>query len=457
MTSEGRDPHSPVGLVHEGWGHLRLQRPLAAWASWQQALRVSPEDRAATEALALLDSADELPPIARLGHRFRSPAEPVRRERWSSAFAGRDLGDLGAAAHVFAEIADADPGDSAALHNLGLCAAWRGENWAAIDALDLSVGIDAAENPDAAVASWMIAEILRQGAGAEPLSDDLSHFLVIEWPEELGDALGRIAEFAALRELPNPMPSQVAGSVTTASRIAEWLDRPPSRGGIASRVVATLIVLNESLRLTSPDRDSLELAESVLATRLGDRFRPTDRGSTPLPIRLMDAAAWVMRLPRTVGETDLGTESAARRAAVEESYEQIWIIRPRLGLGVEGRPRSPAESARDSANGDAVARVKLAAAVNLREQLASRPRMAAIVDGYPFDRLRRRLGLPLRDEASVEAADFTSMGCAELAGLDPASLGDDDLIEASGAAVAVCDEAALARFSEAKAARGLAG
>src|SRR5262245_50183615 len=36
-----------LALVHRGWDHLRLQRPLAAWASWQQALRLAPEDRAA--------------------------------------------------------------------------------------------------------------------------------------------------------------------------------------------------------------------------------------------------------------------------------------------------------------------------------------------------------------------------------------------------------------------------
>ena len=457
MSSDGRDPDSPVSLVHEGWGHLRLQRPLAAWASWQQALRVAPGDRAATEALALLDSADELPPIARMGHRFRSPGDAIRRECWSSAFAGRDLGDLDAAAHVFAEIADADPRDSAALHNLGLCAAWRGENWAAIDVFDFSVTVDATENPDLAVASWMLAEILRQGAGAEPLADDLSHFLVLEWPEELGGAFDRIAGFAALRELPNPMQSQITESVTSASRIAEWLDRPLAPGGVASRVVATLIASNDSLRLTSPDRKSLEFAESILAAQLGDGFRPADRGSTPLPIRLMDAADWLMRLPRPVGEPDLGIESAARRAAIEESYERIWIARPRLGLSVDGRPRSPGEAARDAASGDAVARVKLAAIVNLREQLANRPRMAAMADGYPFDRLRRRLALPLRDEASVEAADVTSMGCEELGQLDPASLSDGDLIEAFGAAAAVCAEATVARLSEAKAARGLVG
>lgn len=455
MTRDARDARSPVALVHEGWAHLRLQRPLAAWASWQQALRLAPQDRAATEALALLDSSEELPPIARVAHRFRSPSESNRRDLWSSAFAGRDLGDLDAATEVFAEIATAVPRDSAAFYNLGLCAAWRGENWSAIDALNLSVAIDATEDPDAAVASWMLAEILRQGAGAEPLADDLSHFLVIKWPEDLGEPFARIAEFAALRGLPNPIPSQIAESIPSAIRIGEWLNRPLSPVGVASRVLATLIASGDSVRLTSPDRGSLELAESILSARLGEGFLPTDRGSTPLPIRLMDAAAWLMRLPRVVGEPDLGSESAARRSAIEESYERIWIAGSRLGLSVDQRPRSPAEAARDAANGDAVARVKLAAIVNLREQLANRPRMAAMVDGYPFDRLRRRLGLPLRDEASVEATDLTSMCSEELGRLDPLSLSDDDLIEALSAAVSICDEVTLSRLSEAKAASGL--
>ena len=40
-----------TSLVHEGWDHLRSQRPLAAWASWQRALRVEPDSTAAPQAL----------------------------------------------------------------------------------------------------------------------------------------------------------------------------------------------------------------------------------------------------------------------------------------------------------------------------------------------------------------------------------------------------------------------
>ena len=363
-----------------------------------------------------------------------------------------------AAEEVFAAIVEADPEDSAAFHNLGLCAAWRGENSAAINAFQTAVEVGPTANPDDAVFSWMLAEILRQGAGAELLSDDFSSFLVLDWPSPLGDPFELISRFAVLREIASPVETLSTEAAASSMRIAEWLDRPLSApGGPASWVVATLIGSPGSLRLTSPDRRTLEFAESTLALRLGEAFRPVDRGSTPLPIRLMDADAWLMRLAAPTDEMHLGTVAAARRAAVEETYERRWTARPRIGLSLEGRPRSPAEAARDAARGDAVARVKIAALVNLREQLANRPRMAGIVDGYPFDRLRRRLGLPLRDESSIEEADVSSMSDEELRALNLAGLSDAELAEVLDAAVPVCDDATVAKIAAAVATRGLKG
>ena len=80
--------------------------------------------------------------------------------------------------------------------------------------------------------------------------------------------------------------------------------------------------------------------------------------------------------------------------------------------------------------------------------------MAAIVDGYPFDRLRRRLGLPLRDESSVEEADFSSMSDEELRALDPSQLNDADLVEVLDAANPVCDPATVTRLADAMRTRG---
>jgi len=69
----------PLALVREGWRHLQLQRPLAAWACWQRALRLAPDDPAAARALATLAVAPELPAVARAAYRFRNPEDPGRR------------------------------------------------------------------------------------------------------------------------------------------------------------------------------------------------------------------------------------------------------------------------------------------------------------------------------------------------------------------------------------------
>ncbi len=95
---------------------------------------------------------------------------------------------------------------------------------------------------------------------------------------------------------------------------------------------------------------------------------------------------------------------------------------------------------------DAVIRAKLAAVVDFREQLARRPSAERLYHGYPFDRLRRRLGLGPADPAAV-AVDPADLSCAapwELAALDPASLDDHRLAEASASAAGLLDDAIAA-------------
>lgn len=444
------DTDEVLALVHEGWNHLRLQRPIASWACWQRALRIQPGQPAATEALAVLENAEELPISARLPLRFRSPQSAERREEWSRAFLGRDLRELEEAADVFASLLERDDDDSAASYNLGLCWAWRGRNDLAISFFDRSVRVDAGPRHQEAIDSWMLAEILRQGAGAEELCDDLSHSLTLEWLPEWGDFLRDIVEFASLRILNIPKESVVEAGGSRTLAIAEWLDRPLSTEGRAvfSYVLATIVVQEGSVRLTSPELERLELAESALITALGDRFRPLDRRSTPLPLRFMDASAWSFRIPDL---EDDGEASDLRRSAIEESYEHLWILRPRIGLADEpaGLPITPVDASR----GDAVSRAKLAAVINIREQLAARPRMKAIVDGYPFDRLRRRLGLPMNDESTVEPTDVTCMSRDELGGLDLTSLSAEVFSEAIVAAQAICDTTTLGRFALERATR----
>src|SRR5438128_1225208 len=104
-------------LVHEGWDHLQLQRPLAAWASWQRALRFDPGLAAPRQALDLLDAAQNLPRAARQVYAFRAPDDDLGRARWDDRLRGRDLDDLADAADAFAGLAGADPHDASAWYN----------------------------------------------------------------------------------------------------------------------------------------------------------------------------------------------------------------------------------------------------------------------------------------------------------------------------------------------------
>src|SRR5947209_7984494 len=144
-SSTPADPDQALALVQEGWSHLQLQRPQAAWAAWQRALRVAPGSPAALEALKTLESAAELPLAARAVYRFMTARDPDRRARWDERFRGRDLEQLDDAEAAFADLADDDPSDAAAAYNEGLCLAWMGANVEAIGALDRAVRLLAAD------------------------------------------------------------------------------------------------------------------------------------------------------------------------------------------------------------------------------------------------------------------------------------------------------------------------
>src|SRR4051794_17223506 len=97
-SDTGRAPSH--ALVHQGWAHFQLQRPLAAWAAWQRALQVEPDARSAIEALERLAAATDLPAAARLVYRFQTPKDPDRRVRWDRRFQERDLERLDDAVEV---------------------------------------------------------------------------------------------------------------------------------------------------------------------------------------------------------------------------------------------------------------------------------------------------------------------------------------------------------------------
>lgn len=442
-------PSSPdaLALVRQGWDHLRLRRPLAAWASWQQALRLEPGDRAASQALESLASAPDLPAAARASYRFRQPRDEPTRRRWDEALRGRDLRQLPDAASAFADLVDAEPSDAAARYNHALALAWLGRNAPAIAALDAAVRLDAAEHPDAASEAWTLAAILRQGAGAEGQADDFDHALIVPWGPRDPDPAS-LAPPGTVRPVALPPDAPTAGV-----RVFEWLDRPMPGPSEVSRlddlpaVLATVVHAADSLRFSSPRAERLRRIEELAHDALPAEGH-LDRRSTPLPLSLLDAAVWAFRMPPGL---DPPTQARLTREAVEQYYEYDWIVRPLTSLADVGS--TPAAASRRADQGDPTARARLSAAVRLREQLGERPNVAALYAGYPFDRLRSRLGLDPLDPAALDASDPSCLGPSQLRALDPSALETSALADAHRSARLFGDDDLADRLADELAAR----
>ena len=434
------DPSPALALVHEGWDHLKRQRPLAAWACWRQALRFEPGQKAATHALDVLASAADLPAAARAEYRFLTPVTTEQRTRWDAELRSRDLGDLAVAAESFARLATPTDGgivgDGRARFNQGLCLAWLGRNADAVIALDQAVEALAETEPGVAIDAGALAEILRQGGGAEALADDLNHVATCTWPTTAPDPTGFLDHHPNIHAIPTPIDPASGQPARADLRLFEWLDDPaPIR-----RLLATVIRLGHSLRLSGLDPIGLELAVAATAHELGEQPVRWEREATPLPLAFLDAAVWSIRLP---ADLDPDAVDEQNRAAVERYYETVWINRPRKGLG----GRSPVEAGQLASAGDLVMQALLAAVIRVHEQLGARPSTLALYHGYPFDRLRRRVGLPTVNPEAVDPGDVASMSPTDLDALDPKSMNGFDLVEAFESSAALGDDARTSRFA----------
>jgi tetratricopeptide (TPR) repeat protein len=445
MVTSSPGNESSTFLVQEGWDHLRNQRPLAAWASWQRALRVDPDSAVAAQALSTLESATDLALAARTPYRFRQPRDPARRAAWDGLMRGGNFDDLDAAAVAFDRLTILYPDDVAAWYNKALCLAWSGENLVSIGCLDRAVVLEAEAEFDDAVMAWTLAEVLRQGGGAETLADDLRFACTIAW--DAVDTARLLHEFPEIRQVPTPSVPGTAAEVDPEISVFEWLDRPNPRaesistnGSQTAIVLASVFIKANSLRLSSPRAENLERIEDQLFPRMERRPQSIRREATPLPLPFLDADLWIFRIAFGL---DSSRADELTREAIEDYFENEWIHRKRKGLG----DKSPLAAARDAQLGDAVARAKLTAVVRLREQLGSRVSTRALYKGYPFDRLRRRLGLECVDATAIDPLD---LGCAdpgELDRLDPSTLDEVQLFDAAASAAGLRDDARTARLA----------
>ncbi len=434
-----------TALVHEGWNHLQCQRPLAARGSWQRALALEPDSQPAKKAIETLEGAGDLPLAARLKYRLRKPADPLGRATWDEKLSQTETDDLIGMADAFGRLANEIAGDSSAWFNRALCLAWAGENLDAIAALDQVVRIDARIRFDDAVEAWSLAEILRQGGGAETLADDLRFAFTIAWGAR--ETCWLLDEFPELRRVRTPRPPGGPADDAAEIEVYEWYDRPLEAAAGAARsardlptVLASVYTNGESLRGSSPRLRSLQQIEEILLPRLEDRERSIKREASPLPLPFLDADIWTFRIPAGI-EREQADELA--RSAVEAYYENEWIHHPRASLGGE----SPLQSARAAKSGDDVARARLTAVIQIRQQLGERPTARSLYQGYPFDRLRNRLEMAIEDPAMIDRDDLSCASGARLDEIDPAALDDALLGEAIASALGLRDDARTARLS----------
>ncbi len=295
-----------------------------------------------------------------------------------------------------------------------------------------------------AVEAWALAEILRQAGGAEHLSDDLRYACTFAWSHDR--TAGLRAAFPEIRQIPAPRDPTRPEDSPGDLEVLEWLDRAfpvaeTVRGeSDLPRVLATVYLSAGTIRLSSPRVETLEIAEEKLRRMLGPDARPQQRVAAPLPLPFLDADVWTARMPE-----GLDHELAHRliRETCEVYYENEWIHRPRQGL--DGL--SPLAASQEARSGDAVIAAKLEAVIELREQLGSRGSSLSMYQGYPFDRLRRRLGLDLVHPATVDPDDFSCASAAELSDQVAGELDDARLIETFRSAAGLRDDALTARFA----------
>ena len=99
-----------------------------------------------------------------------------------------------------------------------------GKNVEAIGCLDRVVGLEAERAFDLAVDAWTLAEVLRQGGGAETLADDLRFACTMTWKP--GNTSWLLDEFPEIQRVPTPRAPGARAEDAPEIEVFEWLDRP---------------------------------------------------------------------------------------------------------------------------------------------------------------------------------------------------------------------------------------
>jgi predicted Zn-dependent protease len=430
---EARDHLAQIyGMIAEA--ELKQNRPVAAHAALKIAVHLQPGNQSLREGLETIFSGQSrLPAVARREYTFQGPAAnlpPERRGVWDQALAAAATGKLTDAARSFEQITTADPDNAAGWYYLGLARAWLGDNLGGLAALDRYVALEPDESRAAEAAA--LGEVLRMGQGMEDQAD------VVEYSStfEIRDGQPLVAllqEWEKNRRLlvvqSRPEEQFVLGLILE--------ELPALAGGLAGTQMphlgAHMLLVGPVFRVWNTSRDAFEKVRNEVQQRAGPAL--TDGRFERGPASFSDVLAPAMVFP--VGITDEKQAEERVREQIERYFEEAWIHQPLKSLN--GVP--PVDAA-----GHAELGKKLRGVVRFLEDCA-----AVAGQRYDFERLRRKLGLAAPGTAATAEAgpalDVAAMSAAELAGLKPDSLGDEQLERAYQAAQKLDARELAARFA----------
>jgi tetratricopeptide (TPR) repeat protein len=396
---------------------MKLNRPIAARAALQKAMRCQPSNTNLHEAFDnLFGTEGRLPESARKEYRFlpaASGADGARRTAWDAALSGLTTGRLSDAVRGFDSLTQEDANDISAWYNLALSRAWIGDNAGAVQAIERYVAVEGEVGK--ASAAWTLAEVLRCGDGMADQSDYVEQSAVYQ-VRDRRPLFGLIQEWHKAGRFIVVQTDEQGTSLTAlvleapSGLIAAGTEAPQ-----AKRLGCYLVLTGEFLRLACANKEWLAGIQREVREKAGPSLtEPHERVGPPL---FNDVVAAALVFPVGVSDQQKAEELIRDHAA--KYYEETWIHQPLRSLS--GTP--PIDAA-----GHGPLRKKLLGVVQFAQECAA----GGALNSYDFDRLRRKLGL-LESLPSSSASengsigDVSAMNAAELSTLVPEALSDQQL------------------------------
>lgn len=425
---------------------VKLNNFVAARSALQIAMHLQPTSQELDEQFEeIFGQTSGLPLSARREYSLLPPpanSSGLQRQTWERALQGAVRGQLAETARIFEGLSKDEPDNPAVWYNLGLTRAWLGENARALEALDQYVRLET--DAAAAGAAWVLAEVVRCGHGMEEQADYREHSVVFQVrdPKVLIALLNRWQEARRLVVLEARQEDGVVSGIVMQEPVMLTAGIP----AMATVMVgAYFVAYNGFLRLWNSWKEAFDAIRREVWQHAGAAMTIVqEKTLPPRPSMILTEALVYPGGKMSEEETKIKIRSHA-----ESFFEQTWVNRPLHSLS--GLPPS-------SAVADATLRKKLVGVIQFLEECAALGLLAL----YDFNRLRVKLGLPVKTPATEQgesspslalSADITAMSAEALDNLQTDSLSDDQLEEAHRAALKLGARELAARFARALIAR----